>query len=145
MCMGLVLMATCLVQQILICDAGGGSAEFFIPPPHDPKWNRPYRSVLRLGKYVTPRERATGTGTHGHLFGTANPDDEKTVGAFFIIWQNGKSITAWTGMFSKRSSRNIPIYPLYRWKMIIRVSNGWYSLSKKESIFSDFLWPPSLM
>ncbi len=64
-----------------------------------------YGSLVFSGKYETPTERATGTGTHGHLFGTANPDDEKTVGAFFIIWQNGKSITAWTGMFSKKPSR----------------------------------------
>ena len=55
--------------------------------------------LVIAGSYETPTERKTGepSGMHGHVFGSANPEDEVTVGAFFMIWRNGKSITSWTG------------------------------------------------
>ena len=54
-----------------------------------------------VGTYKTPKERQnTGSSQHSHVFGTANPEDANSTGAFFLNWNNGDSITAWTGVCS---------------------------------------------
>ena len=54
---------------------------------------------LLSGTYETPAERLskTASGKHGKIFGAANPEKPDTTGAFFINWNKGQSITAWTG------------------------------------------------
>ena len=47
-----------------------------------------------LGSYKTPKERQnTGSSQHGHVFGTANPEDPSSTVAFFLNWNKGDSIT----------------------------------------------------